>query len=242
MRFIHRLIALLLTSGSLSLASAQVLTPDFTGPGLAPSLLPYAQPGFSYFTQHGTLSLRFDTPGSGAQEQNGALQWSESLAGDFVFRATVDVSRLEQLASPGFMNAGPYLSFASGATALVGPWKDGSGASLNGGYMAPAYVGAPVYSFASPLIDIVFERRGTTITEWAGVAGSGQLAQLLTVSGPDFSGPALVNFYLYVRQPNLITQGIATFSNVSVTAVPEPATWALCLLGCVVCWIRVRRA
>lgn len=216
---------------ALAPASAQTLSPDFNGPGLTAHLVPYVQPGFTYTTQGGTLRMRYDTVSGATADANGAVQWNQVLLGDFTFRATVDITGLDQQPGPAFMNAGPYLSFASGATVLVGPWKDGAGASLNGGYTSPGYVGATVYTLASQQIDIVYERRGNTITEWAGVAGSGNLQPLLTVTGTEFSGPAYANFFLYVRQPGAFSQGTVAFTNVSVTPVPEPASLALWAVG-----------
>lgn len=230
----HAVLLLMLAAvcGPWQAARAQTLSPDFSAASLGSTVLPYAQPGFSYAAQNGVLAIRYQSLLVNPADAGGSVQWAQPLEGDFIFRATVDISGLPLPVGSTFMNAGPLLTFASGGIVSAAPWRQDGGALVNGAYWAPGYVGGTVYVNAPSLaMDIVFERRGNTVTEWAGVAGSGQLQQLLSVSGPEFSGVANSSFFLYVQRPVQQSQAVAAFSNVSVTPVPEPASMLLMALG-----------
>lgn len=228
-----RLLAALLLM-PLAPAGAQTLVPDFTSTGLGTAVVVNPQPDMSYTTQGGVLSLRYVGSSGSVALAGGSAQWVQPLDGDFIFRATVDITGLNA-SDAAFMNAGVWLSFTSGAYVALAPWRDGAGASVVGGYATPILVAGSTYVFSPfPAMDIVMERRGTTITQWAGAAGSGALQPLLTITSADFSGPALSNFYLHIRQPGPQIQAAAAFSNVSVSPVPEPATLLMLTAGLLV--------
>lgn len=149
---------------------------------------------------------------------------SFTASGDFQMDVTVDVSGITPGTAP---TGGVSINFGGGSSVQYGL----NSASVNGGfYDFIDNVGVNNSAPGSSVMNLRVVRIGNSVSEYYGTTG-GPLTMINSLTNNHLVGDA--TFFLSLNTGGVPTSDAASvaFSNFSVTAVPEPQTYALMLFG-----------
>ena len=231
MRFRSTVLGCVISIAVSSSVHATTWTADFFDSSYGGQMSNSGDPGFNASATGGTLTISETHGALVGMTGHDAVYTNAKFSGDFDARVTVNWSQLPSVDSGSYIDGsinmyGNDFSFGNFVTGLSGCNSDVYTCSHAFEGINSVFHGTDFVADNSGTIFRIL-RLGDTVSEYVGNPAGGDFTLVETDTNPAFADPVTFSLYSYYNNGAPTGDGSVSFTNFSVSTVPEPSSLAL---------------